>query len=175
MQMGPHLGNVLLGDTLTAAVVVEDSDGAPSDPTTAPSYRIYGQGDTPMPNGQGSASKLDSGTVTGATNATPVVVTSAGHGLNTGTNVTVTGVGGNGGANVQTTVTDINSSTFSLDGSSGGGAYTSGGTWHVSGLYQISQTINGGDGYEAGQTYFLLLSWTISGTSYAAMCPFNVV
>jgi hypothetical protein len=175
MQMGPSLGNVQLGQTLTAAVVVEDSSGVPHDPTSPPAFRIYGGGTTPMSNGQGSAGKIDTGNVTGATNATPVVIASAAHGLNTGTRVTVAGVGGNGGANVETTITFVDSGHFSLDGSAGAGAYTSGGTWHVSGLYQISITINGGDGYVAGQTYFLLLSWTIGGVNYAAMCPFCVV
>ena len=160
MQMGPHLGNVQLDTTLTAAVVAEDSSGVPHDPTSPPSFRIYGDGDTPMSNGQGSTAMIDTGAITGATN---------------GTRVTVTGVGGNAGANVETTVTVPTANTFSLDGSAGGGVYTSGGTWHVSGLYQISIAINGGDGYVAGQTYFLLLSWTISGVNYAAMCPFNVV
>lgn len=175
MQMGPHLGNVQLEGTLTAAVVAEDSSGVPHDPTSPPSFRIYGTGSTPMSNGQGSAGKIDSGAITGATNATPVVIASAAHGLNTGTRVTVTGVGGNAGANVETTITKVDANNFSLDGSAGGGAYTAGGVWHVSGLYQISIAIHGGDGYLAGQTYFLLLSWTIGGVNYAAMCPFNVV
>lgn len=90
---------------------------------------------------------LNSGAVTGATNASPIVITAAirdgtltgkaagatvaGHGLSTGDKVTVSGVLGNTAANGQWTVTVINSTTFSLSGSTGNGAYTTGGTWFV--------------------------------------------
>jgi hypothetical protein len=69
------------------------------------------------------------GNITNATNASPIVITSNGHKLNTGDQVYITGVGGNTNANGLWTVTfnDINS--FKLNGSSGNGAYTSGGTF----------------------------------------------
>lgn len=69
------------------------------------------------------------GTVTGATNATPIVITTSNHGLNTGDSITVASVGGNTNANGTWVVTRVSSSTFSLDGSAGNSAYTSGGTW----------------------------------------------
>ena len=175
MQMGPDLGAVQLGQTLSAAVVVEDSNGVPRDPAAPPTFRIYGQGPGPMSNGQGSAAKIDTGAITNATNATPIAVTSANHGLNTGTRVNVTGVTGNTAANGETTITKIDANTFSLDGTAGNGAYAGAGAWHVDGLYQVSIQINGGDGYVAGNTYWLLLSWTISGVNYAALCPFKVI
>lgn len=76
------------------------------------------------------------GAITGATNATPIVVTSTGHGLATGDSVVVAGVGGNAAANGTWKITKINNNSFSLDGSVGSGNYTSGGTWQwcVSGV-----------------------------------------
>jgi hypothetical protein len=66
--------------------------------------------------------------VTGATNATPIVVTSDRvHRLTTGDRVVVAGVGGNTAANGTWLVTVLSSTTFSLDTSVGNGAYTSGG------------------------------------------------
>lgn len=73
-------------------------------------------------------------TVTGATNASPIVITtSTVHGLRTGDKVYITGVGGNTAANNSLTnpawtVTVTSTTQFSLDGSTGNGAYTSGGT-----------------------------------------------
>ncbi len=66
--------------------------------------------------------------VTGATNATPIVITTAAHGFSTGDVVTLASVGGNTNANGTFRVTVISSTTFSLDGSAGNAAYTSGGT-----------------------------------------------
>lgn len=74
--------------------------------------------------------------VSSVSNATPIVVTSASHGLTTGDMVKITGVGGNVSANNTWAVTVLTSSTFSLDGSKGSGDYTGGGTW-VSGVDTI--------------------------------------
>lgn len=71
------------------------------------------------------------GNISGATNATPIVITtSAPHGLD-GVNqpVTIASVGGNTAANGDWEVTVLTSDTFSLNGSVGNGAYTSGGTF----------------------------------------------
>lgn len=65
--------------------------------------------------------------ITNATNASPIVITCPAHGFLTGNNVTVSGVAGNTAANGAWTVTVIDSSTFSLNGSTGTGAYTTGG------------------------------------------------
>lgn len=72
-------------------------------------------------------------TITDATNATPIVVTSAGHGLLTGDGVEQSGVGGNTAANGDFWVTRVTDNTYSLQDLShvnvaGNGAYTSGGT-----------------------------------------------
>ena len=76
------------------------------------------------------------GTISGATNASPIVITSSGHKLITGDSVTIAGVGGNTNANSTWTITRVSSSTFSLDTSTGNSAYTSGGIW-VASLHQI--------------------------------------
>ena len=68
-------------------------------------------------------------TVSGATNASPIVITtSAAHGLATDDVVTLASVGGNTAANGTFKITKLSSTTFSLNGSTGNGAYTSGGT-----------------------------------------------
>src|SRR5262249_52886011 len=58
-------------------------------------------------------------------------ITSANHGLTTGAQVVITGVGGNTTANATWTITRIDANTFSLNGSTGNAAYTSGGTWKL--------------------------------------------
>jgi len=67
--------------------------------------------------------------VTGATNASPIVLTSTGHNLVSGDVISVSGVLGNTAANGIFTVTKVDANSFSLNGSSGNGAYVSGGTW----------------------------------------------
>ncbi len=68
-------------------------------------------------------------TVTGATNATPIVITtSAAHGYSTNNYVEIAGVTGNTAANGIHQITVLTTTTFSLDFSTGNGAYVSGGT-----------------------------------------------
>lgn len=70
-----------------------------------------------------------SGGVTAATAASPIVLTvGSTASLTTGSVVTVAAVGGITAANGTFMVTVINATTFSLDGSTGTGSYTSGGT-----------------------------------------------
>src|SRR6202034_3839924 len=70
-----------------------------------------------------------SGTITGASDASPIVITSANDGLVTGDVVTITGVTGNTAANGTWTITVIDANDFSLNGSTGNGTYATGGTW----------------------------------------------
>lgn len=82
----------------------------------------------------------DTGTVTDATAATPVVITTdADHGLTTGDTVEISGVGGNVDANGVFSVTVLSSTTFELDDSSSESAYTGGGEW-ISGVETITYT-----------------------------------
>ena len=67
-------------------------------------------------------------TISGATNVSPIVVTTTTHSLSTGDKVVIAGVAGNTAANGAWNVTVVTATTFSLDGSTGNGAYTSGGT-----------------------------------------------
>jgi len=67
-------------------------------------------------------------TVTGATNASPIVITSGTHGLSTGNRVQIASVGGNTAANGTWIITKSDDNSFSLNGSTGNAAYTSGGT-----------------------------------------------
>lgn len=65
--------------------------------------------------------------VTAATNASPIqITTSAAHGLSTGETVGIFGVVGNTAANGVWTVTVVNSTEFTLNGSTGNGTYVSG-------------------------------------------------
>ena len=70
--------------------------------------------------------------ITGATNTSPIsITTSSSHGLATGAIVTIIGVLGNIGANGTWPITVTSGTTFTLTGSTGTGAYTSGGTAYV--------------------------------------------
>ncbi len=66
--------------------------------------------------------------ITGATVASPIVITIAAHGFTTGDLVIITGVLGNTAANGTWPVVVVTQNTFSLTGSTGTLAYTSGGT-----------------------------------------------
>src|SRR3990167_7932319 len=60
--------------------------------------------------------------ITAATNATPIVITTAAHGFTTGDVIDIWGVTPNTAANGRWTITVVSSTTFSLDGSVGNGA-----------------------------------------------------
>lgn len=171
---GQFLGIFALNETMVAAIGIEDADGVPGDPASSPAYRLYGNG-VLITNGTGSLSKLDTSTVTAATNASPIAITtSAAHGLQTGNRVVVSSVGGNTSANGNFTITRTGANTFTLDGSTGNGAYTSGGTVHVAGLYQISHSLSSGSGFEAGQTYTVRADWSLEGDTMAAHHSFLI-
>lgn len=65
--------------------------------------------------------------ITGATNANPIVVTSAAHGYQTGQSLDVSGVVGNTNANGRWDILVVDANNYSLVGSQGNAAYTSGG------------------------------------------------
>lgn len=68
-------------------------------------------------------------TINGATNASPIVVACSGaHGFLTGMIVTISGVVGNTAANGTWQITVTDSTHYSLNGSTGNGAWSSGGT-----------------------------------------------
>lgn len=159
--------------TITLTVLATNSSRTPVNLDALPGFRVYGPAGV-MPSGSGTASFKDSQAITGATNASPIVVTSAAHGLTTGTQVTLTGVLGNTAANGSWTITVIDANTFSLNGSTGNSAYTSGGVWNTTGLYQIQVACLGAETYSAGTTYSVLVSGLLSSTPWAELDTFCV-
>lgn len=178
--MGQFIGHVQLnvGFINSAKAVRDPTTGVPKMAVTPPAFRIYGPAGV-MGNGTGSLSLKDpsstGGLITNATNATPIVVTSAGHKLTTGTQVTISGVLGNTAANGDWQVTVIDPNNFSLNGSVGNGVYTQGGIWNVTGLYGLNFSPQGSDGYVQGQTYFILYTWTVGGQVQVDVDSFTVV
>lgn len=71
--------------------------------------------------------KTNATAITDATNASPVVVTSASHGLSSGDKVLVSGVTGNTAANGMWELSAADTDTATLYGSTGNAAYVSGG------------------------------------------------
>ena len=69
----------------------------------------------------------NAGAITAASNTSPIVVTSASHGFADNAIVTIHDVLGNTSANGTWQITYIDADSFSLDGSVGNAAYTSGG------------------------------------------------
>src|SRR5574343_166279 len=105
--------------SLEASLAPSGTPGTP--PDIAPLLKsVFGQDPT-----------VNSGTVSisGATNATPIVITTgSAHGLSDGDLIVITGVTGNTAANGAWIVTSASGSTATLVGSAGNGAYVSGGT-----------------------------------------------
>ncbi len=82
--------------------------------------------------GPAEPSKNFSGSITGASNAGPITITTGSTaGLQNGEAVTISGVGGNTAANGTWVITNLTGTSFQLLNSNGNGAYTSGGTWSV--------------------------------------------
>ena len=158
---------------VTLLFVTRDGDGLPADPDAAPTFRVFGASGQ-LTGGTGTAAVVESGNVGGATNASPIVVTSTSHGLPTGTYVKVASVGGNTAANGTFFVTSTGANTFSLDGSTGNGAYTGGGTWKTVGLWKL--TLTGGvlAALEAGKTYTVVVTWLLSAAARTERLTFTV-
>lgn len=169
------LGYVQLGNTLVAPVQTVDASARPLDADAAPRRVVYAPTGLPVGAAAGQGALMHTGAVTNASNASPIQITSSGHGLQTGVRVTVSGVGGNTNANTTTTVTVVDANNFTLDGTTGNGAYTSGGTWHVSGLYAHSVVCSAGNGFAQGNTYVVLSAWAISASPRAELDSFTVV
>lgn len=156
-------GLVPISNTLDITVVAKNSSNVPTDADSAPTYRIYG------PSGflsSGTLTTKDTGSITGASNANPTVITSNGHNLTTGTLVVITGVGGNTGANGTFQVTRIDSNTFSIPvDTTLGGTYTSGGTWHSAGVYDWNFAPTVGANYASGVVYTVYVYGLFSAVS----------
>lgn len=88
-------------------------------------------------------------TITGATNATPIVLTATDHPFLDGASVTIAGVGGNTNANGTYYAKKLSSSTFSIytdaaltTGRAGNASYTSGGTAKATFIQDVDYSID---------------------------------
>jgi len=171
-----YLGRYVLGDIIPVPVWSRTTtDGTPEEPAEAPYARVYSSSgvvadfQVPMIDFADQTgffqkllnagydystgfydiivtTKIATGTITNATQASPIVVTSASHGRSSGDAVTVSGVQGNTAANGRWLITYVNSSRFSLNTSTGNAAYTSGGVWNIVRLDRYSfEIVAGGD------------------------------
>lgn len=166
------IGLFELASTLQAAIPITVAD-VPTDPSVNPTYRVY-DADALIDAGVGSLTQMDTGVITGATNASPIVITDTAHGLQTGNIVKIANVLGNTAANGTFVVTRVTANTFSLQGSTGNGAYTSGGVWHVAGLYLLELSLLAGSGYEVGKTFTVIVSWNVGSSVYTKTVYFGV-
>jgi hypothetical protein len=172
--MPGFFGFVPLSSALGGTVPERNGSSVPTDAAAAPTYRIYGPSGTVMQNGTGSLSFQDTGSISTASNASPVVYHSPGHNLSNGTLVTASGVTGNSGANASGVVTVIDGDNFSLAGTTGTGSGT-GGTWHVTGLYAFSYTPTSGNGFQQGSTYTVYVTASVGGNTVTESYTFIVV
>jgi hypothetical protein len=158
--MPGYAGLVPLNSAISKVVVSKNASSVPTDADALPTYRIYSVSGFLL---SGSLGLLDSTAITGATNASPTVITSVGHGLDTGVKVTIANVGGNTGANGTWDITKIDSNRFSIAvDTSAGSAYTSGGTWHSTGLYNFTITPTIGLNFLSGSIYSVAVYCKIS-------------
>ena len=112
---------------------VTDSDGVSKQVTKLYNRKMQLEGNTRhvwSRDAAGASTAIEK-TITGATAADPVVVTSAGHGFSNGDKISIRGVVGMVELNVETafTLANVATNTFELSGVDGSGytAYTSGG------------------------------------------------
>lgn len=166
-------GYASLGDTLHVGLQVRSGD-LPVNSDALPFFRIYSPSGL-LAQGGGQAVARQTGVVTGASNANPVVITSVGHTLTTGMRVAISGILGNTAANTTATITKIAADSFSLDGVAGNAPYVSGGTWQVAGLYDLAVACTALNGFVAGQTYTLVATYEIGAVAYAQTFSFGVV
>lgn len=171
--MSEFSGFVTLEGTFTDYLQVRDADKQPVEPDAAPTFRVYGASGL-LPQAGGTATLGHTGSITGATNASPIVIASAAHGLKTGQRVKITGVGGNTNANSTWVITYVDDDHFSLQSSSGNSNYTSGGTFSLLGFYQAEIEATGDNGFEAGETFFVHFTWTVSSAARAEVHSVSV-
>jgi hypothetical protein len=174
--MGDFLGflPVAVG-TRFALGLLDLATGDPAVPDANPTCRIFGQEGVV---GDVTLTPFESGTITGATNASPIVVTfGAVTQLSTGACLSIAGVGGNTNANGLHVVTVLTTTTAQLD-ANGNSAYTSGGTWQTAGLYLLNLTAADEPSIvgslEEGQNYTADVTWTESGVPKKATFQFCV-
>ena len=132
---------------------------------------IWGHGTTSAATHPGNTFTIASLSVSGATNASPIILTTSSMtsvSIRTGDTVMVSGVGGNTAANGTWVVEKLSSTTLALNGSTGNGSYTSGGT--VAGTGSGTAVI-----YGTPQGYSVILAPASAGLvlSCSATCVMN--
>lgn len=172
--MPSFLGFTSLGSAIRGVHVTRNTSGVPVDSAPAPTFRVYGPAGL-MAAGTGSLASKDSGVITGAVNSGGLIsITSANHGLTTGTRVTIAGVVGTTEANADWDVTVVDANTFTLNGSVFSNAYVSGGTWHAAGLYDINYTPTLANGFASGGAYAMLVNALVGANNTADVYTFQV-
>jgi hypothetical protein len=168
-------GFVSLGNTLRVLVQTKanGTTGSPAQADAMPKFRPYGASGN-LAAANGTATQLEGAAITGATNATPIVVTSNGHGLTNGQRVTISGVVGNTGANGTFTVANVTTNTYELVSSVGNAPYVSGGAWVTTGLYAIDVVAKDGFGFEQGKTYSVCVTFAVAAVVYSVIFTFTV-
>ncbi|HET6327853.1 MAG TPA: hypothetical protein VFG04_24425, partial [Planctomycetaceae bacterium] len=127
---GPvHYGDPIFTPGNTAIVPVKVTYNGDIQDAGANNFFIEGINDV---TGQVLWTSAVTGSVTDASNTSPIVITSPNNGLATNDVVSIGGVLGNTNANDTYTITVLNPNQFELNGSTGNGAYTGGGTWAFS-------------------------------------------
>ena len=164
-------GFIAIDETLTGTIITKNTTGVPTDADSFPTCRIYGPAGVVH---DVVTEYRDSGVITGATNATPIVITSADHGLTVGAVVVVSGVLGNTAANGTFVISAVTTNTFTLQSSVGNGAYTSGGVWHVKGAYKYEIEATEANGFASGENYFALFSFAMSASQRGIVHSFLV-
>lgn len=130
------LDRVYAGDTASGMVVGKITPEANGDTDlTATTNKARQAMDSGFPKTYSEAAK----TITGATNASPIVVTCANSYAN-GDFVLIQGVAGNTAANGIWQISSVSGTGFTLDNSAGNGAYTSGGTASRSRVLTLQST-----------------------------------
>lgn len=117
-------------------------------------------------------------TITGATNATPIVVTATSHGFNNGDIVAISGVAGNTAANGVFKIANKTTNTFELTtryaaaNVAGNGAYTSGGI-----AVNLTTNANFSDvsASQIGSSVTLASKTMVDGAAAAAAVTFSAV
>lgn len=119
--------------------------------------------------------------ITGATNATPIVITATAHGFTNGDLVYIDGVGGNLSANGLWKIANVAANTFELTdpisaaNAVGSGAYTSGGYAINYGPSASGDNVDDYDGAFIGTAQTLTSPTVVSGVAGAANPTWNSV
>lgn len=113
------------------AIILDDSSGSYGVRVTksATTTTVTGGTTLSLPTIENQNGTPATGTISAATSAAPVVITSTAHGLSAGDVITVSGVNGTTAANGTWIVTAPDANTLGLTGSIANAAYTSGGSW----------------------------------------------